>query len=637
MSDKSIRLQQYQIVNYKSIEFEKIKSNDLSNLKNILNYKIEIESTYFRAILAEEDDIFRIIIIEFEKEIYILESPKKLFKEIETGVIMFQLIANIGKNTADFNFDTIHCQSKVKGDIGFWFDKFVTLSLFYNQNHALLFDSILESIIKLLQSNFQEKFKLNKLLSKVVLKIKDKCSEHEYTPITFFISCWQEKYPDFFRYSELSKLLYPDIQLKTELWVLELYSFEELFIDKNQITNEAIDYAINQDEDWLHNFLLKLKSIEAPTEQIQKLLFKFISKELPENFENLKKELEFVCTNFPELKTTYLEELKKNRTSKEQIILWENEFIELPLIKALKDVFNEVSDETKIKIINAVPASDKISLLNSSIQSGLKIPAYYRNIFKVIKGIINDFNIFVFDLEYDGHNIKELAFSQSSKVANATSLNEIEKLLPQFKETLNNPNSFLAGHNIEKFDIPLLKEKIELPNDIGVVDTLLLETLLSPTFKSFALDTKHNAKDDVEHTLNLLTNQVIRLIHISESQLKKFEYFIDANFLKLLYELRENVSDNTTELYSHFETERNKYFVKKQSGSKKSIEFENFLIEKTTEPTFIIAPNVFYPLLAELSNIEFNGDGSEYSKIISKKRLRVCLKAVWRNIFGIVY
>ena len=261
----------------------------------------------------------------------------------------------------------------------------------------------------------------------------------------------------------------------------------------------------------------------------------------------------------------------------------------------MKEILKEVSDETKTKIINAAPASDKVSLLNSSLQCGLEGPAYYEKIFKVIKELIYDSYIFVFDLEYDGHNIKELAFSQSSKVANATSQKEIEKLLQQFKEALNNPNSFIAGHNIEKFDIPLLKEKIELPNEIGVIDTLLLETLLSPTLKSFALDTKHHAKDDVEHTLNLLTNQVIRLIHIPEKQLKKIEKFADANFFNLINQLRENITENSTKLYEHFETKRNKYFINKEKGSKKSKEFENFLIENTTEPTFIIAPKEFYP------------------------------------------
>lgn len=304
-----------------------------------------------------------------------------------------------------------------------------------------------------------------------------------------------------------------------------------------------------------------------------------------------------------------------------KVNLWNDSLCSLPNVTEFKEVFNDVPDETKTKIINAVSEKDKISLINYSLNGGLKPTAYYKNLFKVIHSLISDCNIFVFDIEYDGHNIKELAYSQNNKVANATSPKEIEKLLPQFKEALGTPNSFLAGHNIDKFDIPLLKEKIELPNEIDVVDTLLLETLLSPTLKSFALDTKHNAKDDVEHTLNLLTNQVVRLLHISEKQLNKFEKFANANFLKLVYQLRENISENTTELYSHFEIERNKYFVNKVTGIKKVEELKAFIAENATEPTFIIAPKEFYPLLAELPKIQFSSDDSDYSKIISKEKV----------------
>lgn len=623
LNNKNSDLQKFQIVVFEPLKNSKYSQrvNDLSQIGQIFPKKCKLKNTYFRAVAKEENSKFRITILEFEKELYILEAVNKEFGETETGVVMFQLLANIGRYSADFKFDKILTQFDGNGVTGFWLDKFVKLSVSYNEKLATLFDSILESIIKFLHSQFQVNFDLKKLLSKAVLKIKENCTEHEYNSLTYFISGWQEKYPDFFRYSELSKILNPDIQLKTELWVLELYSYEELFSDKSQITNEAIDYAINQDEDWLHDFILKLKSIEAPTEQIQKVLFSSIPKDLPENFENLNTELEFVTTNFADLKPNYLEALTKNRTGKEQIRLWENDIIELPSIEVLKDAYNEASDETKTKIIIAIPIADKISLLNSSLKSGLKIQAYYKNIFKVIKETISDTNIFVFDIEYDGHNIKELAFTQNGKVANATSRKEIENLLPQFKEALSTSNSFLAGHNIDKFDIPLLEEKIELPNDIGIIDTLFLETLLSPTLKSFALDTKHNAKDDVEHTLNLLANQVVRLIHVSESQLKKFEKFANENFLKLLYQLRKNISENTSELFSHFELERNKYFINKETGSKKTEELKNFLDEKATEPNFIIAPKEFYPLLAELPNIQFSGDGSDYSKIISKVKV----------------
>jgi len=583
----------------------------------------KIDSTYFRAVAESVGELFRIIIVDFDKAIYIIESKEKEFGYSKSGVVMFQLSADFSRFSAELKYDSIITIFDEKVNSGFWLDKFIKFTSIYSNKLASLLDTILESIIKFLNEQLQDKFDLPRLLSKAILRIKDNCIDNDYSVLTLFISSWKEKQPAFFHYSELSKILNPEPFLKLELWVLGIYSFEELFVSRNQITNEAIDYILNKkDEDWLHDFVLKLKSIEAPTEQIQKVLFNSIPKELPENFDILDQELEFVNRNFPDLKASYLEELKKNRTGKEQILLWENEFIELPEVEILKEVFNEVSDELKTKIINAVTATDKVSLLNFSLHDENNIPTYYKNIFQVIKEIINDSNIFVFDLEYDGHNIKELAFSQNGKVINATSQNEVEKLLLQFKESLIKPKSFLVGHNIEKFDIPLLKEKIELPSHVSVVDTLLLEILLSPTLKSFALNTKHNAKDDVEHTLNLLTNQVVRLIHISKSKLKRFEKFIDTNFLKLVYLLRENISKNTLELYSFFETEQNKYFINKDIGSKKSKEFENYLNVNSTEPTFIIAPKEFYPLLAELPNILFTGERSDYSKIISKKKVQ---------------
>lgn len=611
----------------------KLQGQDLSLKKHqIVNYSektdkqgrkyAKIDSTYFKAVAELIGGLYRIIIVDFDKAIHICESKEQEFGNSKSGVVMFQLVVNFSKFSAELMFDSIITIFDDKVNSGFWIDKFVKLTSSYSEKLAFLLDTILESIIKYLKEQLQEKFNLPRLLSKAIIKIKDNCINNDYGILILFIRTWKEKQPAFFQYTELSKILNPEPYLKMELWVLDLYSFEELFANKYQITDEAIDYVLNQDKACLHDFALKLKSIDAPTEQIQKVLFYSIPKELTDDFKILNKELDFVDSNFSDLKPKYLQELKRGRTGKEQILLWENEFIVIPDTKVLKDTFNELSDETKTKIINAVSRFDKISLLNSSLQFGLKTTAYYKNIFQDIIEILKDSNILVFDLEYDGHKIKELAYTQNGKVVNATSQKEIEKLLPQFKEALCNPNSFLAGHNIEKFDIPLLKEKIEIPSEVHLIDTLLLETLLSPTLKSYALDTKHNAKDDVEHTLNLLTNQIVRLIHIPKSKLKKFERFVDANFLDLLYQLRELISVNTTELYSHFEIERNKFFIKKEIKSNKSKEFENYLTETPAKPSFIIAPKEFFPLLAELPNIQFIGEGSDYSKIISNEKVQ---------------
>lgn len=616
LREQELGLEQFQIVGYSETGKSKKTGKPFAR----------IDSTYFRAVVVPDKNKFRIIILEFENQLYFLESTEEQFAGATSGVAMFQLHADISRYSADFRFGKIITQFEGKGGTGFWLDKFVKLSSIYNEKLSSLFDAILDSIIKFLHSQYQETFDLNKLLSKAIIKLKSTCNDQEYNPIIHFIRNWQEKYPDFFSYPALSKILDPDTQLKTELWVLDLYLFEEIFGEKNQITDDAINYAINQDLDWQHDFLLKLKSIAAPSDQIERVLFNSLPEEFPGNFDELKSEIEFVKTNFPNHCTAYIDELKKDRKAKEQIFLWDYGLIELPSISVLKQAFIDVSDEIKTKIVNIVPPSEKISILNYAHQTGLPVNAYYKNIFNVIKAFILNSGISIFDLEFDGHRIKEIAFTDHSTIKNAITQKEVELLLPQFSELLNNSSSFIAGHNIDKFDIPLLKEKIEVPQELGIIDTLTLETLLSPTLKSFALDTKHNANDDVEHTLNLITNQVIRLIHISQDQLKKFESFIDLNFLKLINQLRVSISLSSNELYSYFENERNVYFISKETGNKKAEELNLFLGKNFNEPTFIIAPKEFYPLLAQLPNIQFSGDKTDYSKLVSKKQIETLPK-----------
>lgn len=301
--------------------------------------------------------------------------------------------------------------------------------------------------------------------------------------------------------------------------------------------------------------------------------------------------------------------------------LWNIGLGVMPEINELIKDFYELKLEVQTKILNEVSPFEKLILLNSSLKSGLIIPDYYAKIFTIVRTIICDSNIVVFDLEFDGQNIRELAFNFKDEIVSTTTPDGVKDLLNRFKEHLDNSKSFLAGHNIEKFDIPILGKNIELPADLEAIDTLLIETLLSPTLKSFALNTKHNAKDDVDHTLNLLTNQVIRLIHFSETQINQLEKFIGKNFLILINKLRSNLSDNNTELLKYLEDQRDKYFIGKESGKKKAEEFQKFLLEKCEAPTIIIAPREFYPLLAEMPNIQFIGDNSDYSRVLSAEKV----------------
>jgi ATP-dependent DNA helicase RecQ len=552
--NREIAINKYQVVGY----------SEKYDRKNRKYAKINL--SHFNAVVQSNGELFKIFIVDFDKGLYIIESQEKGLGNSSSGVVQFQLFFNKSINSAGLILDSIN----EKGDSSFWYDKFLRLSKRYNEEPAGSLDPILESIIKFLHTS-NKNFDLNKLLSKAILKIKGNCNENGYNSLIQFISGWKRKYPNFFDYSNLSELLKPDILLKTELWVSGLYSLEELFPGKTLITNEVIEYAVKKEKDWQYNFILKLKSVGFPQEQLQKVLFTLMPKKRPKDFKEIE-ETDFINKNFPEFKLKYLQHL--------------------------------------------------LLLYNQWLQSRLEIKKYYECIFHIVKEIISNLNIIIFDIEHDGYRLKEFAFLHSGRISYTSTQNEIENQLQEFIKILNTPDSFLAGHNIKDYDIPLLEDKIELSKDLRIIDTLFLETLLSPTLKSFALNTSHSAKKDVEHTLNLLTNQIIRLIHISKSTLEKIETFIETNFCKIIYELRDYTPVSTVELFAHFETERNEYFIKKDTLIKKKEEFENYLVERIKEPSVIVAPKEFYPLVAEIPNVQFIGGDEYYRRIISKEKVQ---------------
>lgn len=308
--------------------------------------------------------------------------------------------------------------------------------------------------------------------------------------------------------------------------------------------------------------------------------------------------------------------------STQQVLLWHYGLTDTPDTKSLTEAFKNVGDKLKTKIINSVPISEKIKLRNQELKNGLKHSAYYSNIFKVIKAFIKENNFFVFDLEYNGHSIQELAFTNGYEIVDARSKEQIKESIENLLELVNTPDSFLAGHNVIDFDVPVLQENVTLPKHLRIVDTLVIETILSPSLKGFALNTKHHAKEDTEHTLNLLINQVIRLIHIPKSDLEKIVPFIDDGFLGVINSLRDKISERASEdLQNLFKDERKKYFVNREIDSNKVRELQGDIEKEVDEPAVIIASTEFYPLLAQLNEIQFYGDDSDYSKLISEKKV----------------
>ena len=140
---------------------------------------------------------------------------------------------------------------------------------------------------------------------------------------------------------------------------------------------------------------------------------------------------------------------------------------------------------------------------------GVNFTKYFKTVYKSL------FDFIVFDIETRGsqQQITEFAFINNFDKA-FYKLTELggDALHKKIQDSFST-KSILVGHNIRRFDLKVLKEKLGMAFDQNLVyDTLEVECLLNPLRNSFALDTVHNAEKDTENTAWLFINQLHRLL-----------------------------------------------------------------------------------------------------------------------------
>jgi hypothetical protein len=132
------------------------------------------------------------------------------------------------------------------------------------------------------------------------------------------------------------------------------------------------------------------------------------------------------------------------------------------------------------------------------------------------KEILHHFSALALDIESDGKYVKELAWGTFDDLSFGTTPLEVEALKGQLQSRIDESEYTLVGHNILKFDCPILMNQGLKFNNEQSWDTLLVELVLSPGLKTYALKTNHNAREDASLALRLFLNQVLRLICIDE-------------------------------------------------------------------------------------------------------------------------
>jgi hypothetical protein len=155
------------------------------------------------------------------------------------------------------------------------------------------------------------------------------------------------------------------------------------------------------------------------------------------------------------------------------------------------------------------------------------------------KYIASILQVFCFDVEIRDNKLTEVCFLDSSLEVNTSDV-----INASFKEGFQK-SDLIIGHNIIEFDLKQIAKYDLEPADKSMIwDTLHVEAMLSPTFKSLALDAEHQAKEDTLLTLDLFLHQICRLCVLDQSIFEGFAIFLPHNILGWVRDFRAKVTND---------------------------------------------------------------------------------------------
>lgn len=374
-----------------------------------------------------------------------------------------------------------------------------------------------------------------KFLERVDVNFRDKIAEVfledweniardlEEDVISSFLVKWTKRYSDIVLFSNLGTIQYSGLFMKMwQLNQLPINFFEDhlfnVFID--YITSEQISVEEFFKELHPNGFaLLKTKYLETLETAIS-----IESIEVYAIMESLNND--FPLTNVQ--KKNAFQVIQSSVSDEVKFELWkDNKIDNYPKEIALLN-FNELDTKQQELVIFQLNDDELIPLFDQIKPSeSVVVNERIENLNQRL--IFEKFELLVFDIESDTNKIYELAWSDGLKIESFTNL-EVELGISQFKE--ESVNKVLVGHNINDFDLPILSEISDFKYDINFVwDTLSVEKVLSPELKTYALNTKHTAKEDVNHTLALFKNQFLRVLKLAKDRTQKLEGILPNELL----------------------------------------------------------------------------------------------------------
>lgn len=405
---------------------------------------------------------------------------------------------------------------------------------------------ITKNIQDLLNSDLSE-YEFNnrtKFLEKVDVDFRNKIAEvfqydwenttsnSEEKVISEFLIKWTKKYPEIVLYSNFR--IKDHKRLFMKMWHenhLPINFFED------QLFNVFINY-ITSEQIKVQEFLkgLNINSIAI-------LKTKFLDTlELPISIEtvDLYSIMESLLQEFQlaeNHKESIFQILQSSVTDEVQFELWKENKMDICPIEIALSNFKELNVQQQEFVIfqlkddELIPFLDQIKPTESVI-----VNERIENINQ--RFILEKFEFLVFDIESDTKKIYELAWSDGGNIENFIN-QEVVFGISRFKE--ESKNKVLVGHNIIDFDLPILRKIEDFNYDVNFVwDTLSVEKVLSPELKTYALNTKHTAKEDVNHTMELFKSQFLRVLKLTKDKTQILEGILPKEVLSKVSTLSED-------------------------------------------------------------------------------------------------
>lgn len=368
------------------------------------------------------------------------------------------------------------------------------------------------------------------------------------------------------------------------------------------------------------DFLRQYMGVSFQPEQLLLPVLSRLKGPFADNLKIVHGNYEMIATHFPSVLPAFVHQLQKDATVSERVLLWEQGWAPLPVIADLLPTFANLPEATRLTMLLELPPEDQIRLLVNALDKGLEVTYFYRQMVSAIRQLLSTLNISIVDIKDDGLSLLEFAFWNQGKILSAEKGNDLPRILGEFQQVANQFDCWLVGHDIETHNLPMLANQISLPAPVTIIDTLFLETLISPQLPNFALATSHQVQKEIELTLDLLVLQIMRLLILEPAQFQSTAVFLPEHFTGFVEGLRSFVKNPQQAVLTHLEKEKLFYFIQNDSHFL-ATQLNQFLITEVKEPAILIAPDSILPLLTGCNDMLFYDQQSDYSRLVDSEKV----------------